>query len=367
MVLSIAASVCVSAEEEENKKTVLFGDSLGTGYSLAGYSMLTSRLTEGSFISLLAKDWNLKNNETVYNYSVNGLTSARILNKVKEADQDVIKSAKYIIISAGGNDVLDTYGAVIMQAVMMNYKLLQENGLDKIDLSNINSLEQPVISLFSDPSNSELINKITDLCTSEEAQKTYASITEDYKTNLTEMITYLRSLNTDADIIILTPYDPLSIMEIDNKLVASASSTIKDMNKAASELLNDSSINSRLHIVDLSEAFKDEYKKLTNIEKFDIHPNEDGHSRIYQLLKNALEAPASETPAKEESTVSSAAPAAADNSEVPAATTNRSASESGFSMPDHVVYILFAAACLCIAGIVVVFVIKRVRKKKSGK
>lgn len=370
IVLSFAVTVRAVPEasaDEDKKVTVIFGDSIGTGYALEGYSVIMSRQTEGSFARLLCDELGLENNKTYYNFSVNGYPSSKILNKIRDTDEDILARADLFVISAGGNDVMDTYGTVISQAVMLNYQLIVDSGLDKVKMNSDDDVENAVIATLLDPEKSELINTLTEVCTNEEAMKLYASVTDDYVSNLKEMIAFLRSKNSDADIVILAPYDPLQTIPYENKLLSSVSGTISEMDRKACELMNDSSCNYKLHVISLSKVFDGAYEKLTNISKLDIHPNKEGHRIIFEQLMSALAASVQKSSTVQESSTSMQAVSEGQQDEAPAAITNYSAKDSGFGIPDYVTYILLAAAVCCIVGISVFFVIKRIKEKKAGK
>ena len=392
-------SLPVSAAPEDDV-TVAFGDSIVAGYALDGYSGSSDELTKDSFLQLWADDHGLKVNESVYCFAKTGYTSENILASVKKADKDTLSKAKVVLFTAGGNDVMDTYGEFFMKAIMSNMELIQKYNL-QFNVMDHNATEKSILSVLSDPDKKELVDTLVGYCTNEEAQSTYQTMISNYEANLRAIVETIRKVNPDAEIVIMSTYDPLQSIDPPNGLTSSVGETIQEMDKRALALMQDSSCNHHLHVISLLNDFEGKYQDWTFIgSKSDIHPSVEGHAEIFRLLKAELDTNTEQSSAAESSAESSAqstaqsavtessgtsepsapassrtekkkeaeqAAASVEQESVSAPKTNIPANEIKSESPNFVPYILCGVACICVAAIVIVFVIKRVRTKKSSK
>lgn len=369
-------SVPVSAANEGKNVTLSFGDSIAQGYGLEGYQVYGDAPVEGSYLYLWSQEHGELNTNQVKSYAKSGFTSQQILNTVRDADEQFLKNATEIFISAGGNDVMSCYGQMIFRVMSENPELLSEYA-SMPEMSGNTSIQQTIFSFLFSPAKQKLTQKLSALCTGEEAQKKYDAAVSDYQENLKNMIRRIRETNKTAEIVILPPYNPLKALTMESSLSASVDKTIALMDRTAQALLKDNEVNEKLHVISLLTAFEGQYHELTNVDRFDIHPGKQGHAEIYRLIKEELEPVAAvkneladNEAAQDTKTISasenlsSLVPA---QEEAPSAVTNIPPAETSQVISPVVTWILFGAACGCVAAIIVVFIVRRVKNKKTGK
>ena len=368
LVFLLPLSLPAGAAEKEQHVTLSFGDSIARGYGLQDYQMLSFLPTEDSYLYLWAEAHGEAETENASDFSRTGYTSEQILNSIRGTDGKLLASATEIFISAGGNDLMDCYEAQITRAVTDNREVFEEYGMSFT--GDIQSVQTAIFLALIDPSKQAMFDKLAQLCTDETSQKNYDAMVASYQDNLKEMVRIIREKNKQAEIVILSPYDPLQIMTARNGLIDSMSTTLRAQDEAAGALLDDKSLNEKLHVISLLSAFDGKYHEMTNVDILDIHPNKAGHAEIYRLISTELE-PLSLS-GQTESTVEAAEtignqPVEISQETAPAAVTNIPAEETGWNIPPVVTYVLFGAACACAAAIVTVFVVRRVKSKKNGK
>lgn len=352
----ILSSLCVFAEGEKTdskqKKLTVFGDSISAGYSLDDYVNSDLYRSKKCFSSIIADKLGAEPNKDYYNFSHAGWTSSQILYSIKNANPDIVKNSDYILISAGANEIMDIVEETI-------YGIFYGDTQNMIKYSSALSKlrSSPIVSaLFSesdDPEVKELLDFVFDKCTDETAMSKYNSAVDLYENNIREMVTYIRSTGSDAEIVFLPPYNPTAVVK-NNKLVETLQivlSAISSRTTAFSNSIGDGSV----HTVDLLASFDGRYPVVTYILKGDIHPNETGHSEIARLISEELkldEKNDSNSSSEELSEVSS---------EQKAESTENSSEDIYFGDKDApvnntVVFIIFGVAAVLAVCIVVHFV-----------
>ena len=367
--VSCALTFNVSAEEKNDGKkiTAVFGDSIPAGYGLEGYDPNDPSAAADSFANLWAKQNDLTSEKSFQNYSKMGPTSSKITSVIKSADKNFLKTAKVIIISAGGNDVIDTYGEVMLNAVKDEKELLEKYDI-RPDMSSLDSVQKEILSTVMNPLKYEVLDKMVEKCMDEKSIAVYDKIPKDFETSVKDGISYLHELNPDAEIILLLPYDPLKTVSIDNKLVDSIDNTISEINRVGKELENDKSFGGKLHCISLLSEFEGKYLQLLNVMNMDIHPSVEGHKYILQLLNESLSPETDVSKEEKTETTETAASISEQKSSLSETDTAniQAESSSGQRIYIHPVLtiVLFGASILCVAFIIVSFA---VRHKKSGK
>ena len=369
MLITIISMVTLNAEAKTvkpEKRIIVFGDSISTGYALEDYDPSDLSVANDCFVNIIAKENGLEYNKDIYNFSVVGKDSKSTLKSVKNTDKELIRDSDVIIISTGGNDVIDTYGQVMSDAAENEKELLAENGVT-FDFHDLRSLENSVISTVLDPAKLSFVNKFIDVCTDENAMKRYNGIPEKYTENIKETISYIRSTGSAADIVLITPYNPMKMLPINNKIFDSISSVISRMCSNAVELENNKTYNENLHVINLLSEFDNRYAELTNITSFDIHPSSKGHKLISELIIAELSDKIAEETISPEITEQNSNTSVSDNHQITSSNKNDDSKDKNSSFSPTVTYILFAAALMCCALVIADFIIKRIRAKKSGK
>ncbi len=296
VVMVIPTSASSKGKNASPKSLLIMGDSISTGYGLENYDLDKSKTS--CYANLLAKEFSLT--DTYKNTAVDGMTSAELLDNLnlKKYD-DYIKNSDVIIVSIGGNDAMDLLSEAFIKAV----GLPESSSI--FDLQNVD---------FGD---SQVYKNLVAFVASGEWTAVKEQIIRDYESNFKKITTKVYELNPHAVVIYQNVYNPFSGVK-DLALVANITDTvIEKINEIISNNCAASSGDSttKYEFVDVYSAFNLQSSSFTNISDFDIHPNAEGHKKIYELCKNVI----SESPQNFSDTSSgeiTPAIAAADSSEV---------------------------------------------------
>lgn len=241
------------AQVSAPKNLLLLGDSISTGYGLSNSGK--------SFGILLEKALAVPNYK---NLAVNGATSANVLTAVKSHKEE-IRSADTILLTAGGNDVLNVFFASIRSSLG-----LPEDAPTRQILKNLigkkNVFDQIEVKLKNAQTQAKL----------KAAETGFAK-------NLPAIVSEIHTTNPRAKLYIQTVYNPFS-----------DGSGLFPFSGLADEIL--SRINTEIKsgaagkytVIDSYSAFRNQALTLTNIAGFDIHPSEAGHAVIFHLAYEAV-------------------------------------------------------------------------------
>lgn len=241
------------AQANTPKDLVLFGDSISTGYGLSDSGK--------SFGSLLDKALAVPSYQDL---AVNGATSADVLATVKSHKEE-IRTADTILLTAGGNDVLNVFFSAIRSSLG-----LPENAPARRILESLIGKKNAVDQIES---------KLKDAQTQAKLKAAEAGFAK----NLPAIVSEIRTTNPHAKLYIQTVYNPFS-----------DGSDLFPFSGLADEILG--RINTQIKsgaagkytVIDSYSAFQNQALTLTNIAGFDIHPSEAGHAVIFRLAYEAV-------------------------------------------------------------------------------
>lgn len=234
---------------------VVLGDSIASGYGLAEYTAGNSYSAPLSFGNMLGAEF-----ESYQNFAVDGRTSAQLLYSLEEPSEqlaEALASADEVVISIGGNDFLKPMMSAVKSTALGDYEMLEAIIGGEFKAEMIGDLTNRVLGAALEAAKKVDIDAIAD--------------------NIEACVAAIRGFNPNAEIVVLTVYDPFS-----GNMLLSAASDI------AYEKLHE--LNGRIFdiegikVADVYSAFDGKAGELTNINRLDIHPNADGHNRIYELL-----------------------------------------------------------------------------------
>ena len=241
------------AQARTPKSLVLFGDSISTGYGLSD--------SNKSFGGLLEQALTVPHYK---NLAVNGATSADVLASVK-AHRAEIRSADTILLTAGGNDVLNVFFAAIRSSLG-----LPENAAARQILENLLAKK-------------DSLDRIDAKLKSTQTQEKLKAAEAGFATNLPAIISEIRADNPGVKLYIQTIYNPFSdgsdffpFSDLADGILARMNTEIK------------SGAPGKYTVIDSYSAFRGKALTLTNIAGFDIHPNEAGHAVIFRLAYAAV-------------------------------------------------------------------------------
>ncbi len=280
----ILMNIVTFASAEPNKidyyphKITIFGDSISTGYGLEGYGHDSPLhgYNEKNYIvmnygKMLKEKYSLSE---YYNLASDGLTSAELLEMLKTGKyDDKLKSSDYIIISIGGNDVLQFFYKALGKATGLG------DDYTFNDIKNINLKDKAVYK------------NIISYLTSDELSKSKESTNVNFKTSFLATKDYILKQNPKAKIIYQTVFNPLSNATNIEFIDKAVESLLADINKTIRENnigTRDGKSEQIYYYVDVYNAFNKDATNYTNISKYDIHPNAKGHKLISQLLDDKI-------------------------------------------------------------------------------
>lgn len=253
----------VSGNAPSEKSLLVLGDSIASGYGLSEYVAGNDYSALDSFGSLLGAEFGEYENR-----AVDGRRSDELLAAFDEADGAVAEAAANadtIIISIGGNDFLKP----MLDAVKT--RALTDGDFFTAILEGNISAES--ISAYSNG----IMRSALDAARGVDVESTVGNIRR-----ITERIA---ALNPDADIILLTVYEPFAGNVLLSAASEAAAEKLGELNDGIRSLAGE-------HVLtaDIYEAFKGNENAYTNISRLDIHPSSAGHFRIYEVISEILDA-----------------------------------------------------------------------------
>jgi lysophospholipase L1-like esterase len=228
---------------------VFFGDSIAAGYGLADEE-------NERYSSLIAAEYGC----TVYNYAVSGDDGKDLLELLAEGNCEHLKDATVIVLSIGANNVLKAADALIPY-----YEALQ-NGTapETFDVTDVMNVVAQGIDRF--------------------------------KTELPQIISKIRAVNADAQIIFQTVYNPyrdFTQFKVEqNGLQLSFAAFSASCVIGINDVIKENAEEQGYTLCDIYEPFKAYEGNLINAladgSNIDPHPNAEGHKQIALLVAGAV-------------------------------------------------------------------------------
>lgn len=354
------SSLCVFAEGEKTdddvKKLTVFGDSISAGYKLSDYVSSDVYRSKKCFSNIIAEKLHAEPNKDYFNFSFPGWTSSQILNSVKNTNPEIVRDSDYILISAGANEIMDIMEETVYDIWNEDPDVFQKysGALNKLGTSSLLAM---LTSEPDDPEIKEFLEFFIGKCTSEESLTKYRTAVELYEKNIKEMVSYIRSTDSQARIIFIPPYNPVAVVK-DNKIVNMLQDILSDMRDrtlAFSESIKDGSVQA----INLLDSFDGRYPLVTFILQGDIHPNETGHGIIADLISKKLvsDGESNNNSAEEISSAESKSESGSD-----ASSEEKSFRDKDAPVNNTLVYVFVGIAALLAVIIVIHFIITHKRK-----
>ena len=240
---------------------LVLGDSISTGFGLTNYKSGNNYNTQ-SYANLLAQKYKLSQNKDYYSYAIDGQTSIELYSRVNSGNyDDDIKKSDLILISIGGNDLLSALFEFISGTMG----------------ANLTNEESSVDFDFTDPDILTKLNKMV--------QTINNNITK-LKGNLIGITDKIHELNSKAEVVFQTVYNPLDGLkiEIPSLITDVFVSRIEEVNRIINMNSNTDDNKQRYNVADIYTSFSGKSTELTNIGKTDIHPNAKGHKKISECI-----------------------------------------------------------------------------------
>ncbi len=253
LIFTVLLIPAFASAKSSYKNLLLLGDSITYGYGLEG-----DRDVSASYGNLL-RDYLGIGDADFTNAAVNGYRSAD-LAALLPLIEDKVASADIIVISIGGNDLLEILWRAVSEVVGDRWSYAE------------------LVTRIDDP---EFIGELSERIKPE----TITGAIVDYSANLALIVNYIRKANGGAEVIFLSQYDPTSGAGMPEEVEAVGSGAIALLNLAMESIVTEGGCT----YLDIHTPFKGKARLWTNITDGDIHPNKTGHEMIYLYIINFLE------------------------------------------------------------------------------
>ncbi len=257
LILTMAAIFPASANDTPATLLAL-GDSLTTGYGLENYVKDGDPYQCASYINTLAASLGLAGGSTYINRAVNGATSADLAALLPSLEEQV-KAADLIVISVGGNDLLQALPVIASMASGKTVTAWEQaiGVLSQMDAAGFEALQ----------SNADFQAKMNEL---------YSNMGN----NLGTVAAYVQQTAPRARVIFLLQYNPMKGVPALGAFGDFAGTFIASIN----EQISAACTAYNYECIDVPSVIDHDALGLTNIAQNDIHPNAQGHANIAKLL-----------------------------------------------------------------------------------
>ena len=267
---------------------VALGDSITTGYGLSADNNVETNKSL-SFAAQVATN----NNFALNNLAEDGETSASLLDKLTKSDDpdyetvtEAVKSADVITITIGGNDLMDalyeylaasyntTHPDAPTTAEQIKAMLTGQDGT--VDFWTLTSLITPLTQF---PASSE-----------------FTTALNRFSTNLSSIVSQIKSLNANVRIVVATQYNPYS--HLSNQTIVNV---VNAFDSGIQQLNGKISSQTDIKVADVYSAFSTKNTSenpLCNASfsmdngniniNLDFHPNAEGHKLIADVVGEAV-------------------------------------------------------------------------------
>jgi lysophospholipase L1-like esterase len=332
-------------ETQVPPKLTVMGDSIAAGFGLEGYSKKDLSKCR-SYANILAEMYTeeLKDQCSfeLADVAVSGDTSTQLLEHIQSGQfDDALKDSDCVIISIGGNDVLELFLEFLRDNMQLNKDSKLKDVVDqvsdlKVVLDGLNDLKDKMDVAL-----------------------------EGFEANLEVLINEIRN-RTDGVIIFQTLYDPLNGYDPAFMFQGISKDKIGKLDEIIKEHSVDENGGTRYLVCDIYEAFYEKGTELTNIKAMDIHPNAAGHELIAQCLDETVRTQTytyevkNEEVSEEEELSSSAAAGEKSVSQAEQQQSEESSSDNS----DTIRLVISIAAIVLAGGAAAILILTREKKKK---
>ena len=277
LALSLLPASALAAGGEQ-KSYVALGDSITTGYGLDEAQSFAEQIAEQEGYTLndsLASD---------------GATSTDLLEVVKsEANADTLKNADLITITIGGNDLMNALYAYLAEEY--NNKQNSDTPITAADVkASLAGEEEAVVEQTT--MLGFAISNISDFQSSSIANSAYATLWDKF----IEIIGTIRSINENAQLIVVNQYNPYSHLTtgIPGLNLSSVISAFDSAVQVLNEAISSGETIAGYTVADVYTEFEQAENNPCNASvslisiNLDFHPNAAGHSLIASTISALL-------------------------------------------------------------------------------
>ena len=250
----------ITHQTEVPPKMLFLGDSIAAGYGLDGYTS-KDNYNCNSYSNILKEKYESELGDEcghiMINKAVSGYTSDDLIKQIQSGELDGdLKETDAVVISIGGNDLL----GILLE-------LLDDLGISKsgeFDSDSIDFFGAATAFLGMDGDVNKALDKFSE---------NIRIITEELHNR------------TDGKIFVQTLYDPLAYFDSFKIITDFSDEKIGELNSIIA-----GNAPENYTVIDVAADFKERSGELTNISKFDIHPNAEGHEVIAEDVDKAFRA-----------------------------------------------------------------------------
>lgn len=245
-----------SAEQKSPESLTIIGDSIASGYGLEGYNA-GDKYTVSNYGKLLKDRYGISD-DCYFNYAVDGETTDGLISKLESGAYDEgISSSDVIVISIGGNDLLDVI-------IGENSAVFQDTDLEAFLNGEVN-----IAQLLKGTDLKELAAQMT-----ADAQEQLVIFYQ----NMPKIAKIIAEKNPDALVVLQTLYNPMnSGVEIIDNLYGQAISSLNLGIEGMEGCV----------VADVNKAFAESDKDL--IQSDFTHPNAEGHKLIFETVRDVID------------------------------------------------------------------------------
>lgn len=273
----VFAQAPVKMHAAENAIGILaLGDSISTGFGLANYDKTNLSKASDAYVNRLRAASGVK----TVNLSVDSLITERLLTLLEsESYQEQIASAEHIILSIGGNNVLEP----------ITTALKVEFGLEPDATPEALEAKFEEVGLFN------ALGKAKNAV--DEAKLGITVGVTAFKTDYPVIIEKIKTLNPEAQLYVSTVYNPFHEVQLGGiDLDGAVSEAIQEISGIIRDSASDSDGKSQYRVIDVEKAFIENGtgERLTNVNvifasfNLDPHPSKAGHAQIFRLYGRVL-------------------------------------------------------------------------------
>lgn len=313
IILSTSALTSFAQSYGDGKNVMVFGDSIASGYGLSSgeytYGQIIADYIEGS----------------VENYAVPGSTSSETLDLIRNFDaaqKDRLANTDLVIISTGGNDMISYAAKSLLQFAELEGLLKDgKTAADFPDHPSLNDVsefmdEETIKEYVNDFAKARTFNDRLDSIYRNIAYtdanvggSSYSQvIAKQVVPNIEAMVTEIRNVNPNAEIVVQTVYNPMQYeAAYEDALKASLSASYMTAYIKVKTIFNQTTLKFSEQIKNIegvkiadvltefsstdndSQSYGWYFTKMQeDRENMDFHPNQAGHVAIAVSVLNAI-------------------------------------------------------------------------------
>lgn len=268
---AMAVGSCpMTADAADGEIVVALGDSITSGYSMDGSLILPyTDMVSGYYGAELI------------NLAENGATTGDLLTKLSDSNvQQTIASADVILVTIGGNDIL--------QPILHS---------EFVDASQYSSMTE-LIAAMREKDETDPLFKLSMILYLEQVMPDAISTCN---SNITEIAAQLNALNSHAEIVFQTVYNPMDLDADDTPLASNglmevlSANVTKYLEGHDDNVIYNVGINDTIRslqdvtVADAYATLFDRAHYYTGISNVDVHPNSIGHLAIAETILEAMQ------------------------------------------------------------------------------